>query len=65
MAEFLPIIQLVCALTAAVILGNWFLTEVRKSKILGRPWYAAYLSTPGIVILLLVVLLPLIVGSLK
>ncbi len=62
MAKFLP---LICALAAAVILGNWFLTEVRKSKILGRPWYAAYLSIPGIIILLLVVLLPLIVRSLK
>jgi len=62
MAEFLP---LICVLAAAAILGNWFLTEVRKSKILGRPWYAAYWSIPGIVIILLVVLLPLIVRSLK
>ena len=65
MAKLLPFIQIVCALAAAATLGNWFLTEVKKSKILGKPWYAAYLSTPGIVILLLIVLLPLIVRSLK
>jgi len=62
MAKFLP---LVCALAAAAILGNWFLAEARKSKILGKPWYATYLSTPGIIILLLIVLLPLIVRSMK
>ncbi len=65
MANILPIIQIVCALAAAAILGNWFLAEARKSKILGKPWYATYLSTPGIIILLLIVLLPLIVRSLK
>ncbi len=60
MEKFLPIIQVVCALAAATILGNWFLTEVRKTKKLGKPWYMAYLTTPGIIILLLIFLLPLI-----
>ena len=65
MAKFLPFIQFACALAAAAILGNWFLSEARKSKKLGKPWYAPYLSIPGIIILLLIILLPLIVRSLK
>ena len=65
MAKFLPIIQFACILAAAAILGNWFLKEIRKAKIMGKPWYAPYLSTPGIIILLLIVLLPLIARSLK
>jgi hypothetical protein len=65
MAKFLPILQVACALAAAAILGNWFLLEARKAKKMGKPWYAPYLSTPGIIILLIVVLLPLIVRNLK
>lgn len=60
MTKFLPFIQFACALAAAMILGNWFLTEIRKTRALGKPWYAAYLSTPGIIIILLIILLPLI-----
>lgn len=65
MDKLLPFIQIVCALGAATILGNWFLTEARKSKKLGKPWYTAYLSAPGIIILVLIVLLPLIVRHFK
>ncbi len=38
-------------LLAAAILGNWFLAEVRAARRRGRPWYAAYLSVPGLLIL--------------
>jgi hypothetical protein len=60
MAKLLPVIQFACALAAAMILGNWFLTEFRNTRALGKPWYAAYLTTPGIIIILLIILLPLI-----
>ncbi len=52
MASFLEIIKYVPVLVAALLLGNWFMTEVKKAKIQQKPWYAPYLSIPGILILL-------------
>lgn len=52
MASFLEIIKYVPVLIAALLLGNWFLVEVKKAKIQQKPWYAPYLSIPGILILL-------------
>ncbi len=43
---FLPVV------IAAGIIGNWFLTEVRKSRQRGEPSYKPYLTIPGIMILL-------------
>ncbi len=41
-----------CAvLVAAIIIGNWFLAEVKKAKIKQLPWYKPYLSIPGLIIL--------------
>lgn len=37
-------------LVAAFLLGNWFLSEVRKAKAAAKPWYAPYLTIPGILI---------------
>jgi len=51
-ASFLEIIKYVPVLIAALLLGNWFLVEVKKAKIQQKPWYAPYLSIPGILILL-------------
>ena len=38
-------------LLAAVILGNLFLTEVKKARAARAPWYAPYLTLPGIMVL--------------
>ena len=46
-------------LVAAIILGNWFLAEVRKAGRQRQPWYKPYLSVPGLLILL-ALCLPLI-----
>jgi hypothetical protein len=51
-ASFLEIIKYVPVLAAAFLLGNWFMAEVKKAKIQQKPWYAPYLSIPGILILL-------------
>jgi hypothetical protein len=57
----LDVIKAVAILAAAGILGNWFLKEVRSGKQQGLPWYAAYLSPPGLLIIGMVCLLPLLV----
>jgi hypothetical protein len=51
-ASFLEIIKFVPVLIAAFLLGNWFMMEVKKAKIQQKPWYAPYISIPGILILL-------------
>ena len=60
MANLITLIKIIAVLTAAGLLGNWFLSEVKKSKLKGDPGYKAYLSLPGIIIILLVLLLPII-----
>jgi hypothetical protein len=51
-ASYLEILKYVPVLIAALLLGNWFMKEVRKAKIQQKPWYAPYISVPGILILL-------------
>ena len=46
-------------LIAAIIIGNWFLAEVKKAHRQQQPWYKPYLSAPGLIILV-AVSLPLI-----
>jgi len=48
----MTILKAIPILLAAFLLGNWFLSEVRKAKIAGKPWYAPYLTVPGILILI-------------
>ncbi|MBS3809099.1 MAG: hypothetical protein KGY38_02955 [Desulfobacterales bacterium] len=57
--NIIGIIKILAVLIAAGILGNWFLSELKKSKIRQDPWYKPYISTPGLLILL-ALLLPLI-----
>ncbi|MEJ2473901.1 MAG: hypothetical protein P8Y74_08460 [Desulfobacterales bacterium] len=47
--EMLKNLLTLCApLLAAVILGNLFLTEVKKARTASAPWYAPYLTLPGL-----------------
>jgi hypothetical protein len=43
--------KLISVLLGAAILGNWFLSEFKKSRRRNLPWYTAYLSPPGLLIL--------------
>jgi hypothetical protein len=45
------LVKYVAVLVAASIIGNWFLSEVRKAKLKKEPWYKPYLSVPGLIIL--------------
>jgi hypothetical protein len=45
------LVKFVAVLVAALIIGNWFLAEVRKAKLKKEPWYKPYLSVPGLIIL--------------
>jgi hypothetical protein len=43
---------MIAILAAASFLGNWFLSELKKARALRKPWYAPYLSWPGLLILI-------------
>lgn len=61
MSSIVLLIKYGCALVAAMLLGNWFLAELRKARATAKPWYAAYVSVPGILILIIIILLPIAV----
>jgi hypothetical protein len=48
----ISILKAIPILLAAYFLGNWFLSEVRKAKAAREPWYAPYLTIPGILIII-------------
>lgn len=47
-------------LIAAIILGNWYMAEYKKARIAGLPWYRAYFTLPGILIVLIILFLPVV-----
>jgi H+/Cl- antiporter ClcA len=54
------ILKCIAVLVAALMIGNWFLAEVKKARSQRKPWYQPYLSIPGLLILL-ALLLPIII----
>ena len=65
MGWLLDVIKIVAILVAAGILGNWFLKEFKQAKTAGKPWYTPYLTPPGIMVVLVVVLLPFLAWLLQ
>lgn len=59
------IIKMAAVLIAAIMLGNWFLREVKSARARKMPWYTPYLTLPGVTILLIAVALPLILWYLR
>jgi hypothetical protein len=59
MPSFTEAVKFICVVLGAAILGNWFLAELKKSQHKKLPWYTAYLSPPGLLILA-ALLIPLI-----
>jgi hypothetical protein len=51
MSSLIQLLKLAAVLAASAFLGNWFLAELKKARRLNLPWYAAYLSPPGLLIL--------------
>ena len=49
--SWLALIKYAGVLIAAIIIGNWFLAEVKKAGRKQQPWYKPYFSLPGLIIL--------------
>jgi hypothetical protein len=64
MEIFLSIIKIIAVLIATIIIGNWFLSEIRQAKRNGASTMRAYLSLPGLLILF-ILSLPVILWLFK
>ena len=63
-SKIIEIVKIVAVLLAAALVGNWFLSEAKKARRQAKTWYAAYLSLPGLVVIL-AICLPLIIWILS
>ena len=54
------IIKAIAVLVAAFLVGNAFLGELKKARALSLPWYKPYLTLPGILILIVILVVPII-----
>jgi len=63
-ATLTTIVRIIAPLVAAIFLGNWFLSEVKKARFKGAPWYQPYISIPGLLIIL-AILIPIILWIIK
>ena len=63
-ATLTTIVRIIAPLAAAILVGNWFMSEVKKARFKGDPWYQAYVSIPGLLIIL-AILIPVILWIIK
>ena len=63
-ATLTTIVRIIAPLAAAILVGNWFMSEVKKARFKGAPWYQAYVSIPGLLIIL-AILIPVILWIIK
>jgi hypothetical protein len=59
------IVKIIATLVAAILVGNWFMSEVKKARFKGAPWYQPYISIPGLLIILVVLLVPIVLWIIK
>lgn len=64
MSVIIDILKLVTVMAAAILLGNWFLSERKALYAKGKPWYMVYLSVPGLLILV-ALSLPIIIWIIR
>ncbi len=64
METLTTIVKIIAPLAAAILVGNWFMSEVKKARFKGAPWYQAYVSIPGLLIIL-AILIPVILWIIK
>jgi hypothetical protein len=59
------LLKIIATLVAAILVGNWFMSEVKKARFKGAPWYQPYVSIPGLLIILVVLLVPIVLWIIK
>ena len=59
MYTMVQLVKAIAILAAAGLVGNWYLRELRAARREGKPWYAVYLTIPGILIVLGTIFVPI------
>lgn len=59
MATLFSLLKMASVLLGSLLLGRMFFAEVKKAKQSGAPWYSPYLTAPGI-LTLLALMLPIV-----
>jgi len=54
------IAKMTAVVLAAILLGNWFLAEMRSARRQRLPWYVPYLTPAGILVVLAALGLPIL-----
>lgn len=65
MTTVLSILKLIAVIIAAILVGNWYQSEAKKVRAGKKSWYHLYTSLPGILIIIVIVLLPIVLWLLK
>jgi len=52
LSAVISLLKMVAVLLAASLLGYWFLSELKQARLRQRPWYAPYLTLPGLLIII-------------
>ena len=65
MQQIVYILKIIPILIAAILIGNWFLAELKRANATGKPWYTAYISIPGLLILLAILVVPIVLWSMS
>jgi len=60
----IDILKLVTVMAAAILIGKWFQSERKALYAKDKPWYIAYLSVPGLLILV-ALSLPIIIWIIR
>ena len=64
LSAVISLLKMVAVLIAASLLGNLFLSELKKARVLQKPWYAPYLTLPGLLIIV-ALFIPVVVWVLQ
>lgn len=60
MANLVLLLKMIACLLCGMAVGGWFLSKARAGHARGEPWYKAYASIPGLIILTALLVLPVI-----
>jgi hypothetical protein len=60
----IQLLSFISVLVAAILIGTWFLDEIKQTKLNNLPWYTPYLSFPGIIIIIALTI-PIMIRILK
>ena len=64
LSAVISLLKMAAVLLAASFLGNWFLSELKKARVLQKPWYTPYLTLPGL-LMIIAIFIPVVIWMLQ